>query len=190
VALGQLAKTCDFGDYLDKALQTQFINNVRSPRIKEKIEEGADNFHPLVGRAARYEFHQTQQTLADPSAVHFINKKQGKKPAKHQKHAPTKQERPQEDKKPRGASGKLDVSKVRCFNCNNYGHFASRCSKPVRRKQDVKYVEADSVSDPPPRRVDLFRLEGPKGFPERLMVPVTISGVPVEMEVDTVLRLP
>ena len=136
VALGQLTKTCDFGDYLDEAWQTQFINNVRSPQIKEKIEEGADNFHALVEKAAQYEFQQTQQTQADHPAVNLINKKQGKKPAKHQKHDPTKQERPQEDKKPRGALGKLDFSKVRCFNCNNYGHFASCCSKPVRRKQE------------------------------------------------------
>jgi len=185
VALGQLAKTCVFGDYLDEALQTQFINNVRLPRIKEKIEDGADNFHALVERAARYEFQQTQQTHSDLPAVNFINRKQGKKPAKHQKHAPPKQERPQKDKKPRGISGKLDFSKVRCFNCNNFGHFASQCSKPVRRKQDVKYVEADSVPDSPTHCIDLYRLEGPKGFPARLMVPVTINGVPIEMEVDT-----
>ena len=94
VALGHLAKICDFGDYLDEALQTQFINNVRSPRIKGKIEEGADNFHSLVERAVRYEFQQTQAYLP---AVNFINKKQGKKPTKHQKHGPTKQETPQED---------------------------------------------------------------------------------------------
>jgi hypothetical protein len=28
VALGQLAKTCVFGDYLDEALQAQFVNNM------------------------------------------------------------------------------------------------------------------------------------------------------------------
>ena len=43
-------------------------------------------------------------------------------------------------------------------------------------------MEADSVSDPPPH---LCCLEGPKGFAERLMVPVTINGGPVQMEVDT-----
>jgi len=185
VALNQLTETCVFGDYLDESLQTKFINNVRSPQIMEKTEEGADNFHALVEKAARYEFQHTQQNHSDPPAVNFINKKQGKKPAKHQKHALTKQERAQKDKTFRGASGKIDFSKVHCFNCNNYGHFASHCSKPVRRKQEVKYVEADSLSDPPPHRIDLYRLEGPKGFPEHLMVPVTISGVPIEMEVDT-----
>ena len=46
-------------------------------------------------------------------------------------------------------------------------------------------MEADSASDSPPHCIDLYRLEGPKGFPERLMVPVTINGVPIEMEVDT-----
>jgi len=132
-----------------------------------------------------YEFQQTQQIHSDLPAVNFINRKPGKKPAKHQKHAPPKQERPQKDKKPRGFSGKLDFSKVRCFNCNNYGHFVSQCSKPVRRKQDVKYVEADSVPDSPTHCLDLYHLEGPKGFPARLMVPVTINGVPIEMEVDT-----
>ena len=184
VALGQLAKTCVFADYMDEALQTQLINNVRSPRIKEKIEDGADNFHALVERANRYEFQQTQQTHSDLPAVNF-SRKQGKNPAKHQKHAPPKQERPQKDKKPRGISDKLDFSIVRCFNCNNYGHFASQCRKPVRRKQDVKYVEADSVPDSPTHCVNLYRLEGPKGFPAHLMVPVTINGVPIEMEVDT-----
>ena len=49
----------------------------------------------------------------------------------------------------------------------------------------MKDVEADSVSDPPMHRTDLYRLEGPKVFPERLTVPVTISGVPIEMVVDT-----
>jgi hypothetical protein len=55
-------------------------------------------FTLCLEKAARYEIQQTQ---ADPSAVNFINKKQGKKPARHQKYAPTKQGRPQEDKKPR-----------------------------------------------------------------------------------------
>jgi hypothetical protein len=102
VPLNQLTETCVFGDYLDEALQTQFINNVRSPRTKEEIEEGADKFHALVEKAARYEF---QQTHSNPPAVNFIDKKQGKKRAKHQKHALTKQERPQKDETSRGASG-------------------------------------------------------------------------------------
>jgi hypothetical protein len=97
VVLGQLAKTCDFGNYLDEALQTQFINKVWSPRIRKKIEEGAESFQALVGRAARFEFQQSHQTQSEPPAINFMNRKQGKKLVKHQKHAPSNQEQPQKD---------------------------------------------------------------------------------------------
>jgi hypothetical protein len=113
-----------------------------------------------------------------------MNRKQGKKPVKHQKHVPSNQERPQKNKSARGISDKPDLSQVRCFNCNNYGHYARYCSKPARRKQ-VKYMEVDSVSDASPFHVDFYRLGEPKRFPERLMVPFTINGVQFQMDVDT-----
>ncbi|XP_074323633.1 uncharacterized protein LOC141660538 [Apium graveolens] len=31
--------------------------------------------------------------------------------------------------------GRLDKSKIKCFNCNIYGHFASECDKPRRKKE-------------------------------------------------------
>ncbi|KAE8689063.1 hypothetical protein F3Y22_tig00110944pilonHSYRG00016 [Hibiscus syriacus] len=40
-------------------------------------------------------------------------------------------ERKNEDQKPRN----FDKSKVKCFNCNEYGHFAKECPKPNRREK-------------------------------------------------------
>ncbi|KAE8733627.1 hypothetical protein F3Y22_tig00001120pilonHSYRG00301 [Hibiscus syriacus] len=40
-------------------------------------------------------------------------------------------ERKNEDRKPRN----FDKSKVKCFNCNEYGHFAKECPKPNRREK-------------------------------------------------------
>jgi ribosomal protein L15 len=32
-------------------------------------------------------------------------------------------------------SQNFDISKVKCYNCNEYGHFAKDCPKPNRRQQ-------------------------------------------------------
>jgi hypothetical protein len=171
VVLGQLAKTCDFGTYLDEALQTQFINNIVSSRIKEKMEEGAATFQALVGKSASYELKQTHSPESSPAAaVNFVNKRQNKKPVKV---ARNRQEGTPKTKNVR------DFSKVRCFTCNQYGHIAQFCRKPARKNQDVRYVEPGS------QPIELYHLEDPKRFPKRLMIYVTINGIPIDMEVDT-----
>ncbi|KAB5521596.1 hypothetical protein DKX38_025915 [Salix brachista] len=52
-------------------------------------------------------------------------------------------ERPNEDRKPRN----FDKSKVKCFNCNEFGHFAKDCSKPNRRER-ANFVTTQTDDEP------------------------------------------
>jgi len=33
-------------------------------------------------------------------------------------------------------SGTVDLSKVRCYNCNNYGHYATTCPQPAKKSKN------------------------------------------------------
>jgi hypothetical protein len=52
-------------------------------------------------------------------------------------------ERTNEDRKPRN----FDKSKVKCFNCNEFGHFAKDCSKPNRRER-ANFVTTQTDDEP------------------------------------------
>jgi len=53
VALYQLSKFCEFQGFLDQALQTQFINNLRSVKLKEKVSDGKATFSEVITEAAK-----------------------------------------------------------------------------------------------------------------------------------------
>ncbi|KAB5556912.1 hypothetical protein DKX38_007821 [Salix brachista] len=52
-------------------------------------------------------------------------------------------ERTNEDRKPRN----FDKSKVKCFNCNEFGHFAKDCSKPNQRER-ANFVTTQTDDEP------------------------------------------
>ena len=68
IALRHLTVTCQFGAFLDEALQTQFRNGIRSSVIKEKLALAYDNFQALSVAA-------TELELKFPDQVNYVFKK-------------------------------------------------------------------------------------------------------------------
>jgi hypothetical protein len=193
VALQHLAETCTFGTFLDQALQTQFINHLRSERIREKVIDGADTFRALVQSACRYELMLPAEVSVNWISRHnkSKNKYAGKKFRK------------------KGGDGKEDKEVKKCFKCNKVGHFAAECfTKSFSSSVDPKYkgrkklnnVESEECSeerdsnDPDLRTVEvlqkgfeLFKINPQQAqkFPKRVLLEVKINRVNITMEIDT-----
>ncbi|KAK3920246.1 hypothetical protein KUF71_009533 [Frankliniella fusca] len=177
VSLYQLSKFCEFGEFLDQALQTQFINNLRSLKVKEKVAEGSATFSEVVANAAKFE-QMYGSEVTNP--ILMVNKDKDKK-KKSTKEDNKKSQPGDKDKKGRG---KIDISKVRCFNCNKHGHYASSCKEPKKAKkpQDktVHVVEQQNDS------LALYPLLNTAS--DRIPMQVELNGIPITMELDTAAK--
>lgn len=49
-----------------------------------------------------------------------------------------------------GNRGRIDRTKVRCFNCQAYGHFAADCQKPCKEKDVQKEVNLSQIQEDEP----------------------------------------
>jgi len=173
VALYQLSKFCEFGNFLDQALQTQFINNLKSVKLKEKVADGKPSFSAVIAEAAKFE--QVFESAQPPAAIHKVNKPKQ-----------TEQKKPvsKEDKKKPEKKQKCDFSKIRCYNCNKHGHFANKCPEPKKQKKEVKVVlmENEDTSE----TLDLYPVQSRKN--DRVCIRVKLNGVPIDMELDTAAK--
>lgn len=46
--------------------------------------------------------------------------------------------------------GARDKSKIKCYNCNNYGHYAAECRKPRRTREVTQEVQLSRMDDDEP----------------------------------------
>ncbi|GAU37412.1 hypothetical protein TSUD_361170 [Trifolium subterraneum] len=57
------------------------------------------------------------------------------------------EEKPESSKKEGGQKTKKDKSTIQCYNCNKYGHYASECKAPKKKKRQNTEEEANVAQD-------------------------------------------
>ena len=77
-------------------------------------------------------------------AVNCPNKKSSQKKGSKDKSEKKETQKPKKDSK---GKGKTDMSKIRCYNCGELGHFARNCLKPRENEQNRKLAEMIDLGD-------------------------------------------
>ncbi|GAU36107.1 hypothetical protein TSUD_277180 [Trifolium subterraneum] len=57
------------------------------------------------------------------------------------------EDKPESSKKEGGQKTKKDKSTIQCYNCNKYGHYASECNAPKKKKSQNTEEEANVAED-------------------------------------------
>ncbi|KAG6756940.1 hypothetical protein POTOM_037239 [Populus tomentosa] len=122
------------------------FGNVDTMSVSEAIgrlrtfEEGLKGRSHTESTGEQLLFTQTEREARTPKAKKYESFSNNKRGGRHWRgHGSGRGygggrgngQRTNEDRKPRN----FDKSKVKCFNCNEFGHFAKDCSKPNRRER-------------------------------------------------------
>nr|TKR75200.1 hypothetical protein D5086_0000287190 [Populus alba] len=134
-----------FGD-VDTMSVSEAIGRLRT------FEEGLKGRSHTESTGEQLLFTQTERDARTPKAKKYESFSNNKRGGRHWRgHGSGRGygggrgngERTNEDRKPRN----FDKSKVKCFNCNEFGHFAKDCSKPNRRER-ANFVTTQTDDEP------------------------------------------
>jgi hypothetical protein len=195
--LRKMASTCNFGEYLARALRDQFVGGVRNAAIKKKLLAADRTFHDALAVAIADETAEgeTKNISASPeeevAAVKFVKKQAPRNRPKQMPHYSQKQAKKayachrcnKTDHNPDECRHKKSV----CHFCNRRGHIIAACrskgSSSVNNLQDVPDENEEDEED----IYDMYStsLEGGQKV-EPISVDIEIGiGQKVTMEVDT-----
>ena len=193
--LWQLAKTCNFGDYLDTATRDQFVCGLSDPKCQKELMCTADLTVAVALQKARAVEVVTQEAKAmqEPSQATTGQEEDMHKLSIHLKCYRC------------GKQGHSAVEckhkKAKCRLCQKIGHFARVCqtagskstvhkdagtkvSRPTRKRGSVQALQVDEASDSSSEDNlhSIFQL-GKKS--NKYMITVSINGIMIEMELDS-----
>nr|XP_037276745.1 uncharacterized protein K02A2.6-like [Rhipicephalus microplus] len=182
--LRQLAKTCDFGDFLEAALRDRVVDGIRSTELRQKLLVKGSQ----LTLAEAVEMLQTYEQAAEGAAVYD----QGSPQTDIVQHV-------FQGRGPDGDSTATSVRKCyrcgstrhlansqecrargkRCSKCHKRGHFQAVCG--MRREQNVRTVRNDGASEEGVLTVLAVRQVERR----TLVVDVVVENEPLQLLVDT-----
>uniref|UniRef100_A0A914UTP1 RNA-directed DNA polymerase n=1 Tax=Plectus sambesii TaxID=2011161 RepID=A0A914UTP1_9BILA len=149
----KLAVECEFGTLLESMMLTVFLGGLRDDRLR--IHLHAKELATLWEAVDAARLYEAQRCLPpdskqqeQPQDVNALNQRwQGnQRTSKGKGRSQTGSEpdsRRAEPSRQKTQHKEGDKSfKGKCFNCNEYGHRASACKKPKRKKADINSIHA------------------------------------------------
>jgi hypothetical protein len=130
----------------DSDLMTWFVDGLKdATKVKVRTTPGIDSFQKARDMATQFERSMNPSQVAQ---VNFTNsnqnknqKKKGNKNDKNDKNSKSKDP----NKEPKG---KRDLSKIKCYACDQFGHYKSDCASPKSKnpKPKVNIVSPSKLS--------------------------------------------
>ena len=184
--LRRLAKTCNFGQYLNTALCDQLVCGLRDRKCQRDLLSISDLTLDVALQKA------TAAETADKGSKHIRADMTSDQPLSQELHKMAAQSKPcyrcgRSGHQP----GHCKFQNATCFSCQKVGHLASVCRGKKPRKADessskaVKAVQEQddgSSSDSSGCMHTILQL-GTKA--SKVLLTVSINSVPIEMEVDS-----
>ncbi|XP_070381116.1 uncharacterized protein [Dermacentor albipictus] len=183
-ALRQLAKTCDFGQFLEAALRDRVVDGVRSTELRQKLLVKGSQ----LTLAEAVEMLQTYEQAAEGAAIYdqgssqtdiVQHVSQGKSPDSDAAMTPVRKCYRCGSTRHLANSQECKARGKRCSQCHRMGHFRAVCGRSAER--DVRTVRNDGASEE-----DVLTVLAVRQVERRtLVVDVVIENEPLQLLVDT-----
>lgn len=142
VELQAIAEHCEFGVFLDTALRDRFVAGIRNTKIKQVLLslDSKTKFEKTVATAVKEalvhkeatNMRVNDETSTSVNAMRANYKKRGRSKTRHEERSSGDRRNDRSESKKRC----VNLSKVKCFNCQQLGHYSRDCDKP--RKDDKR----------------------------------------------------
>lgn len=198
--LQKLASSCNFGDFLARALRDRFVSGIRNASIQGRLLSKEHTFEEALKEAQAMELAQKDlKEMQKQASVHKIRQFSKSKSYKTDKHANNHVKACYHcDGKhlPESCYYKDSV----CHYCTKPGHIVRAC---LKKKRDEKAKESSKQSAPPKKKENIAKEHGVTiasdsdsinivamsvnsvSRPSPIMLSMEVNTVPMELELDT-----
>ena len=174
IELRRLARTCNFGGFLEEALRDRLVCGMTSSSTQKKLLAEKDlTLQRAIDIATAAEMavldHQQEATVSHQSEMHSIRYKSACTTCGKRGHA----------------TNKCRFRLMTCYKCGKQGHLQAVCKEQVRAplnadKHTVKQLEPATEQE---EEMTIWTITG--GQTEGYYIHLTINGASVKMELDT-----
>uniref|UniRef100_A0A914XLD0 CCHC-type domain-containing protein n=1 Tax=Plectus sambesii TaxID=2011161 RepID=A0A914XLD0_9BILA len=143
----KLAVECEFGTLLESMMLTVFLGGLRDDRLRIHLHaKELATLWEAVDAARLYEGQRclppNTKQQEQPQEVNALNQRTWKGKGRSQTGSEPDSCRAEPSRQKTQHKEGAKSFQGKCFNCNEYGHRASACKKPKKKKADINAIHA------------------------------------------------